>query len=157
MAHPIRAAGTRSESERRSGVLPILPEHKRIITVFPGELLAQQNRGGGMEGEKEKMRFSSLFRVIGKGSEVEVYRDNPGQYICSVTRNSRVPQEVYRSEVKSVAPFGLDRLIVIVGEEAKHEYKNQSFIQHGGRAGRSDPAAVSGGEVVEGKAEERTV
>lgn len=103
------------------------------------------------------MKFSSLFKVIGKGSEVEVYRDNPGQYICSVTRSSRVPQEVYRSEVKRITPVGLDRLIVIVGEEVKREYKNQSFIQHGGRAGRSDPATVSGGEVVEGKAAERAV
>lgn len=103
------------------------------------------------------MKFSSLFRVIGKGSEVEVYRDNPGQYICSVTRNSRVPQEVYRSEVKSITPVGLDRLIVIVGEEVRHERNNQGVIQHRGRTRRSNPATVSGGKVMEGKAAERTV
>lgn len=96
------------------------------------------------------MRFSSLFRIIGKGSEVEVYRDNPGQYICSVTSTSYVPQEVYRSEVKRITPVDLDRLIVIVGEEAKREYKDQGIVQHGGGAGRSDPATVSGGEVLEG-------
>ena len=109
-----------------------------------------------MEGER-KMKFSSLFRVIGKGSEVEVYRDNPGRYICSVTKNSRVPQEVYRSEVKRITPVGLDRLIVIVGEEAKREYKNQSFIQHGGGTGRSDPAALPCIEKCQGSATERSV
>ena len=103
------------------------------------------------------MKFSSLFKVIGKGSEVEVYRDNPGQYICSVTKSSRVPQEVYRSEVKRITPVGLDRLIVIVGEEVKREYKDQSVVQHGGRTGRSDSATLSGGEVLEGKATERAV
>ena len=45
--------GTRSESERRFGVLVILPEHKRIITALPGELRQQQNRGGGMEAKED--------------------------------------------------------------------------------------------------------
>lgn len=103
------------------------------------------------------MKFSSLFRVIGKGTEVEVYRDNPRQYLCSVTSTSWVPREVYRAEVKSITPVGLDQLIVIVGEEAKREYNNQSIVQHGRGAGRSDPDAVSGGKVVEGKAAERAV
>ena len=77
------------------------------------------------------MKFSSLFRMVSEGVEMEVYRDNPGQYLCSVTNVSRVPQEVYRSEVKRITPVGLDRLIVIVGEEVKREHKNQSIIQHG--------------------------
>lgn len=95
------------------------------------------------------MKFRSLFRVIGKGTEVEVYRDNPGQYICSITSTSYVPRGVYRSEVKNITPVGLDRLIVIVGEEAKREYKDQGIVQHGERTCRSDPATFSGGEVVE--------
>ena len=36
--------------ERRSGVLVILPEHKKIITALPGELRQQQNQGGRIEG-----------------------------------------------------------------------------------------------------------
>lgn len=103
------------------------------------------------------MKFSSLFRVIGKGSEVEVYRDNPGQYLCSVTKNSRVPQEVYRSEVKSITPVGLDRLIVIVEEEIKREYKDQSVVQHGRGARRSAPAALSGIKKCKDSAAERSV
>ena len=110
-----------------------------------------------MEGEKEKMRFSSLFRVIGKGSEVEVYRDNPGQYLCSVTSASWVPSEVYRAEVKRITPVGLDQLIVIVGEEAKREYNNQSIVQHGRGAGRSDPDALPCVEKSKGSAAERSV
>lgn len=103
------------------------------------------------------MKFSSLFRVIGKGTEVEVYRDNPGQYLCSVTSTSWVPREVYRAEVKSITPVGLDQFIVIVGEEVGREYKDQSIVQHGKGTRRSNPATVSGGKVMEGKAAERTV
>lgn len=103
------------------------------------------------------MRFSSLFRVIGKGTEVEVYRDNPGQYLCSVTSTSWVPREVYAAEVKSITPVGLDRLIVIVGEEVKHEYKDQSIVQHGRGTRRSDPAALPCVERGQGSAAERAV
>lgn len=74
------------------------------------------------------MKFSSLFRVIGKGTEVEVYHSNPGQYLCSITSTSYVPHEIYRSEVKRVTPVGLDRLIVIVGEEIKRECNNQGVV-----------------------------
>ena len=45
LVHRIRAAGGKSENERLSGVLPILPEHERIITALLGEPRQQQNRG----------------------------------------------------------------------------------------------------------------
>lgn len=76
-----------------------------------------------MEGE-HIMKFSGLFRVVGKGTEIEVYRENPGQYICSVTSTSWVPQEVFRAEVKTITPVGLDRLIVVIRKEAERERKD---------------------------------
>lgn len=31
------------------------------------------------------MKFSDLFRATGRDTEVEIYRDNPGQRLCSAT------------------------------------------------------------------------
>ena len=103
------------------------------------------------------MKFSSLFKVIGEETEIEIYQKNPSQYICSVTTVSRVPRKVYGAEVVSVNSAGFDRLVVIIGKEEKFEYKHQSIIQHGRGTVRSDPSSLSGGEVLEDKAAEGKV
>lgn len=103
------------------------------------------------------MKFSSLFRMVSEGVEMEVYRDNPGQYLCSVTSISRVPRDIFKSEVKSITPVRAGLLVVIVGREKQNECKNQSIIQRSGGASRFDSPALSCGEVVEGKATEREV
>lgn len=76
-----------------------------------------------MKGESI-MKFSDLFIATGRDTEVEIYRDNPGQCLCSVTSVSWVPKEIYRAEVKSIVSAGLGRFAVIVGEEIKREYKD---------------------------------
>ena len=66
------------------------------------------------------MKFSSLFRMVSEGVEMEVYRDNPGQYLCSVTSISRVPRDIFKSEVKSITPVRAGLLVVIVGREKQN-------------------------------------
>lgn len=96
------------------------------------------------------MKFSSLFRVMGKDVEMEVYQDNPGRHMCTVTKASRVSREAWNSYVKTVTPVGLDRVIIVVERNNAYECKDQCEIHDRGGAGRSDPATVSGGEVLEG-------
>lgn len=60
------------------------------------------------------MYFSNLFKVIGKDVEVEVYQKESRRYLCTVSTDSRVPEEVWRSKVVAITPFTTDKLIVFV-------------------------------------------
>lgn len=65
------------------------------------------------------MRFNTLFRRIGSGTEIEVYRANVG-YICTLSQTSQVPASIWRTEVKSIQPIDTKTIIVTV-EEYKSE------------------------------------
>ena len=102
------------------------------------------------------MRFSSLFRVMGKDVEMEVYQTNPRRYICSVTEDSRVPIEVWRSEVESVTPFTTDRMIVFIRRYVV-EHKDQDVIYGGLGTDTHAEKAVSRGKELEDTASEGAV
>lgn len=69
------------------------------------------------------MKFKNLFYVMGEGVEMEVYRE-PAGHLCTVTRRSRVPREVWFSDVKTVTPSGIDHAIVFLDGEYSHERKD---------------------------------
>ena len=66
------------------------------------------------------MKFKNLFYVMGEGVEMEVFRE-PAGHLCTVTRGSRVPREVWFSDVKTVTPSGIDQAIVFLEGDDSHE------------------------------------
>lgn len=94
-----------------------------------------------MEERRQYMKFSSLFRIMGKNVEMEIYQDNPGRHMCTVTKESRVSREAWNSYVKTVTPVGLDRVIIVVERNNGYECKDQCEIQHGGGAAGHPPEA----------------
>lgn len=92
---------TYPKRERRSGVLPILPEYRRIITALPGELRQQQNQGGGMEGGRHmsvKIRVSytddeelaGVIRLLSPlGKKWKVAKNQKGKYKKAYTEEHR--------------------------------------------------------------------
>lgn len=77
------------------------------------------------------MKFSSLFNVMGKDAEMEVWQSNPFRHMCTVTRLSRVPLEAWNAQVKTVTPVGIDKAIVVVERGNGYERKDQCEVQHG--------------------------
>lgn len=108
-----------------------------------------------MEGDRN-MYFSSLFMIVGKGVEMEVYRAEQGQYLCTVSTDSRVPAEIWRSSVVSITPFTTDKLIVFV-RRWDSERKDKDVLHRRSGTSTHTEKIVAGSEELEGKAAERAV
>lgn len=66
------------------------------------------------------MKFKNLFYVMGESVEMGVFRE-PAGHLCTVTRESRVPREVWFSDVKTVIPSGIGQAIVFLEGDDSHE------------------------------------
>lgn len=65
------------------------------------------------------MKFSTLFKVIDKDVEMEVYDENPKRYICSVSSCSRVLGGIWHSEVVRITPMTSKKVIVVMRREQR--------------------------------------
>lgn len=77
-----------------------------------------------MEERRQYMKFSSLFKVMGKDVVMEIYQNNPGRHMCTVTKASRVSREAWNARVVSVTPVGLDRAVIVVERGNGYERKD---------------------------------
>lgn len=102
------------------------------------------------------MYFSSLFMIVGKGVEMEVYQAEQGQYLCTVSTDSRVPAEIWRSSVVSITPFTTDKLIVFV-RRRDSERKDKDVLHRRSGTSTHTEKIVAGSEELEGKAAERAL
>lgn len=60
------------------------------------------------------MKLSSLFHTMGTYVEMEVYNTEKRTYICTLTKSSRVPIDVYKAEVETVIPLDTEKMAVFV-------------------------------------------
>lgn len=60
------------------------------------------------------MKLSSLFHAMGTYVEMEVYNTEHRSYICTITRSSRVPIDVYKADVETIVPLDAKKMAVFV-------------------------------------------